>query len=102
MPTTSWCRCSTSPPTKWIRSLPALLPEKLCRNHHFVPVEFRDDTLDVAFSTFEDMLMTDELQLLTGMNIRPMMAPMSVVEKTTETLFGNPHEVHQPHERLRQ
>ncbi len=67
--------------------LAGVLPEKLCRNHHFVPVEIRDDTLDVAFSTFEDMLMTDELQLLTGMNIRPMMAPMSVVEKATETLF---------------
>ena len=67
--------------------LAGVLPEKLCRDHHFVPVEIRDDTLDVAFSTFEDMLMTDELQLLTGMNIRPMMAPMSVVEKAQETLF---------------
>jgi type IV pilus assembly protein PilB len=67
--------------------LAGVLPEKLCRDHHFVPVEIRDDTLDVAFSTFEDMLMTDELQLLTGMNLRPMMAPMSVVEKAQETLF---------------
>jgi type IV pilus assembly protein PilB len=67
--------------------LAGVLPEKLCREHHFIPVEIHDDTLDVAFSTFEDMLMTDELQLLTGMNIRPMMAPMSVVEKATETLF---------------
>jgi type IV pilus assembly protein PilB len=67
--------------------LAGVLPEKLCRDHHFVPVEIRDDTLDVAFSTFEDMLMTDELQLLTGMNVRPMMAPMSVVEKAQETLF---------------
>ncbi|MFZ1935955.1 MAG: GspE/PulE family protein [Thermoguttaceae bacterium] len=67
--------------------LAGVLPEKLCRDHHFVPVEIRGDTLDVAFSTFEDMLMTDELQLLTGMNLRPMMAPMSVVEKAQETLF---------------
>ncbi len=67
--------------------LAGVLPEKLCRDHHFVPVEIHEDTLDVAFSTFEDMLMTDELQLLTGMNIRPMMAPMSVVEKAQEALF---------------
>ena len=67
--------------------LAGVLPEKLCRDHHFVPVEIRDDTLDVAFSTFEDMLMVDELQLLTGMNIRPMMAPLSVVEKTQNTLY---------------
>ena len=51
--------------------LAGVLPEKLCRDHHFVPVEIRGDTLDVAFSTFEDMLMIDELQLLTGMNHPP-------------------------------
>jgi type IV pilus assembly protein PilB len=67
--------------------LAGVLPEKLCRDHHFVPVEIHDDTLDVAFSTFEDMLMADELQLLTGMNIRPMMAPLSVVDKTLTTLY---------------
>ena len=31
--------------------------------------------------------MVDELQLLTGMTIRPMIAPLSVVEKTIEMLF---------------
>jgi type IV pilus assembly protein PilB len=67
--------------------LAGVLPEKLCREHMFVPVEMRGDTLDVAFATFEDMLMADELQLLTGMNIRPMMAPISVVEKSLNTLY---------------
>ena len=67
--------------------LAGVLPEKLCREHMFVPIEIRGETLDVAFSTFEDMLMCDELQLLTGMNIRPMMAPLSVVEKALNTLF---------------
>lgn len=67
--------------------LAGVLPEKLCREHMFVPVEIRGDTLDVAFSTFEDMLMSDELQLLTGMNIRPMMAPISVVDKALNTLY---------------
>jgi type IV pilus assembly protein PilB len=67
--------------------LAGVLPEKLCREHMFVPVEIRGDTLDVAFSTFEDMLMADELQLLTGMNIRPMMAPLSVVDKALNTLY---------------
>ena len=44
--------------------LAGLLPEKLCREHLLVPVELHEDTLDVAFATFEDMLMVDELQLL--------------------------------------
>ncbi len=67
--------------------LAGVLPEKLCREHMFVPVEIHDDTIDVAFSTFEDMLMTDELQLLTGMNVRPMMGPISVIEKSLNTLY---------------
>ena len=52
-----------------------------------VPVELNEDTLDVAFATFEDTLMVDELQLLTNLTIRPMIAPLSVVEKTLETLY---------------
>lgn len=67
--------------------LAELLPEKLCREHSMVPVELNGDLLDVAFATYEDMLMVDELQLLTGLTIRAMIAPLSVVEKTLETLY---------------
>jgi type IV pilus assembly protein PilB len=64
-----------------------LLPEKLCRDHLFVPVALEGELLDVAFATFEDMLMVDELQLLTGLTIRPTIAPLSVVQKTLEMLY---------------
>ena len=46
-----------------------------------------EGTMDMAFATFEDMLMVDELQLLTGLTIRPMIAPLSVLEKTLEMLY---------------
>ena len=71
--------------------LASLLPEKLCREHLFVPVELHEDTLDVAFATFEGMLTVDELQLLAGLTIRPMMAPLLVVEKTLDTLYRGSH-----------
>jgi len=74
-------------PSQMDSQLAGLLPEKLCREHLMVPVELNDDVLDVAFATYEDMLMVDELQLLTGLTIRPMMAPLTVVEKTIDTLF---------------
>jgi type IV pilus assembly protein PilB len=74
-------------PTELDPKLAGTLPEKLCREHLMVPVELNDDMLDVAFAAYEDMLMVDELQLLTGLNIRPMIAPLSVVEKTMEILF---------------
>jgi type IV pilus assembly protein PilB len=67
--------------------LATLLPEKLCREHMLVPVALYDGAMDMAFATFEDMLMLDELQLLTGLAIRPMIAPLSVLEKTLETLY---------------
>ena len=76
-----------APPETADVRLASLLPEKLCHDHTLVPVGMSEDTLDVAFVTFEDMLMVDELQLLTGMTIRPLMAPLSVVEKTIDTLF---------------
>jgi len=67
--------------------LAGLLPEKLCREHLMAPVKLNEDMLDVAFAEYEDMLMVDELQLLTGLTIRPMIGSVSVVEKTLDTLF---------------
>jgi type IV pilus assembly protein PilB len=74
-------------PAKADAKLAGLLPEKLCREHLMVPVELNGEALDVAFATFEGMLMVDELQLLTGLSVRPMIASISVVEKTVELLF---------------
>ena len=71
------------------KDLGRLLPEKLCRDQLFVPVAVDDGTLDVAFITPDTMLIADELQLLTGLNIRPVIAPISVVETLLEVLYRN-------------
>ncbi|MCE5268194.1 MAG: GspE/PulE family protein [Planctomycetaceae bacterium] len=68
-------------------TLGGLLPEKLCRDHFFVPVGSTDDSLNVAFAGFEDMLLVDELQLLTGLSVRPMIARLSLVEETISALY---------------
>ena len=76
--------------------LATLLPEKLCRDHMLVPVTLYEGGMDMAFATFEDLLMVDELQLLTGLTIRPMIAPLSVLEKTLESAVSRrPHQVPQ-------
>ncbi|MGD0897143.1 MAG: GspE/PulE family protein [Thermoguttaceae bacterium] len=67
--------------------LAGLLPEKLCRERLLAPLALHDGVLDVAFATFNDMLLIDELQLITGLTIRPMIAPLSVVGEVIETLF---------------
>ena len=71
------------------KELSRLLPEKLCRDLMLVPVDFQDGTLDVAFITPDAMLIADELQLLTGWNIRPVIASTSVVERMLELLYKN-------------
>jgi type IV pilus assembly protein PilB len=72
-------------------TLGSLLPEKLCRDRLLVPVAVRGDLLDVAFVAADDLLMVDELQLLTGLTVCPLIAPLSAVEETIESFFSGPH-----------
>ena len=69
------------------KELGRLLPEKLCRDQLLVPVAVQAGTMDVAFVTPDEMLIIDELQLLTGLNVRPVIAPLSVIERLLETLY---------------
>ena len=69
------------------KKLGDLLPEKLCIDRLFCPVARRDDALDVAFVSPEAMGVIDELQLLTGLRIRPVVAPLSVVEAWLDALY---------------
>ena len=67
--------------------LAQLLPEKLCRDHLIVPVAVRGHTISVAFTRPDEMLLVDEIQLATGMNVQPMIASISVVESMIGTLY---------------
>jgi type IV pilus assembly protein PilB len=68
--------------------LARLLPEKLCRDQLIVPAALRGDELDLAFATPSALLIVDEVQLLTGLNVRPMVASFSAVEGRLEQLFS--------------
>ncbi|MFV1968591.1 MAG: GspE/PulE family protein [Pirellulaceae bacterium] len=72
------------------QGLADLLPEKLCRDHIIAPVAQNDKTLTVAFFTPKALLLVDELQLLTGLEVRPLFAALSVVEGLITLLYeGN-------------
>ena len=71
-------------------ALGSLLPEKLCRDRLLAPVAIRGDLLDVAFVSADDLLMVDELQLLTGMTVCPLIAPLSAMEEVIEGLYSGP------------
>jgi type IV pilus assembly protein PilB len=68
--------------------LAALLPEKLCRDSLLVPIARRRDALDVAFVSPDEMLVLDELQLLTGLTIRPFIGPLNAVVQHIELLYS--------------
>ncbi len=69
-------------------TLGSLLAEKLCRDRLLAPVAIRGDMLDVVFVSADDLIIVNELQLLTGLTICPMIAPLSVVEQTLESLYS--------------
>ena len=64
-----------------------LLPEKLCRDQLIVPVASAGETVDLAFATPSALLVIDEVQLLTGLHVRPRVAALSVVEAWLDRLF---------------
>jgi type IV pilus assembly protein PilB len=65
----------------------SLLPQKLCTERLFCPMTVRDDVLDVAFVSPEEMGVVDELQLMTGLRINPIIAPLSVVQSRLDALY---------------
>ncbi len=67
--------------------LAILLPEKLCTDKLICPVAVRDEVLDVAFVSPEEMGVVDELQLLTGLRINPMIAPLTLVQAKIDALY---------------
>jgi type IV pilus assembly protein PilB len=70
------------------RSLSRLLPEKLCRDQLIAPVAVHGETLELAFATPHQMLIVDEVQLLTGLTVCPLIAPRRVVEGLIDTLYA--------------
>ena len=64
-----------------------LIPEKLCQERLIVPIAVRDDTLDVAYVSPGETVLLEELQLLTGLRVRLLLAPLFVVEERLHALF---------------
>src|SRR5438132_3467989 len=70
------------------RALGRLLPEKLCRDQLIAPIAVDGEILETAFVSPNEMLVIDEVQLLTGLTVRPFIASRSVVEGLLENLYS--------------
>jgi type IV pilus assembly protein PilB len=69
------------------RSLASQLPEKLCRDQLIAPVGVDSGTIEVAFTSPNELLIVDEIEFLTGMTVRPLVATRSAVEQLIECLY---------------
>ncbi|MCJ7543854.1 MAG: GspE/PulE family protein [Phycisphaerae bacterium] len=65
-----------------------LIGEKLCREHFIAPLSCQNEVLEVAFANPTDLTVFEQIQLLTRMVIRPVVAPLSLVNDAVNELFG--------------
>ena len=64
------------------------LPPRVVYRQRLVPVARVDDALQVATSDPFDLYAFDDLRLLTGLNIQPVLATRDEIEKVIKTHYG--------------
>lgn len=64
-----------------------VLPSRLCRDHLISPLSDDGHTLEVAVFSPDSLLLSDEIKLLTGRQMRPMFATLSVIERLLSVLY---------------
>jgi general secretion pathway protein E/type IV pilus assembly protein PilB len=65
-----------------------LLPSKFVFRKRLVPVSKEDGTLSVATSDAFDLNVFDDIRLLTGLKVQPLLAPTEEIEKIIKSHYG--------------
>ena len=77
--------CDSPPPVD--PSIAKVLPSRLCRDHLIAPLNDDGQTLEVALFAPDSLLLADEVKLLTGRQMKPLFAPLSVIERLLNVLY---------------
>lgn len=64
------------------------LPSKIVYRKRLVPISQVNGTLNVATSDAFDLYAFDDIRLMTGLNIQPVLAPRDDIEKIIKTHYG--------------
>jgi general secretion pathway protein E len=64
------------------------LPPKVVYRKRLVPISRENGTLNVATSDAFDLYAMDDIRLMTGLNIQPVLAPREDIEKVIKTHYG--------------
>jgi len=70
------------------KELAERIGEKLCREKLVLPLRSEHGTLEVAFANPTDLTALEQIQMLTGMVIRPVVAPVSSITDALDEMFG--------------
>ena len=65
-----------------------VLPSKIVYRKRLVPISQSNGTLNVATSDAFDLYAFDDIRLMTGLNIQPVLAPSEDIEKIIKTHYG--------------
>ena len=77
--------------------LMALVGEKLCRERLLVPLRQEGGALTVALANPSDLNTLEELQLLTGLVIRPVVATVGLLQEAVGKTFGQRDKIGRAH-----
>ncbi|MCD0461070.1 GspE/PulE family protein [Roseiconus lacunae] len=69
-------------------SIASSLPVRLCCEHMIAPLHDDGSLLEVAVFSPDSLLLADEIRSQTGRQMRPMFAPLSVIERILTTLYA--------------
>jgi general secretion pathway protein E len=64
------------------------MPAKLVHRRGLIPVEKTDETLKVATSDPHDVYAFDELRMMTGLKVEPVLAPQSEIDRLIKKHYG--------------
>lgn len=70
-----------------------MLPKKLVERHRVVPLSVTDKELTVAMPNPSDLVLLDEIGFVSGMRVKPLVAPEARLLDAMETYYGIPRPV---------
>ena len=70
-----------------------LVPEKFAREHRLVAIERDDESIKVAFVDPSSLAIQNQLRLLTGLSVEPLVGPISGVLRAMDAIYGARDEV---------
>ena len=70
------------------KELVEFVGERICREKLVVPLSQEDGILEAAFANPTDLDTLEQMQLVTGLVIRPVVAPQGMIEDVLGDLFG--------------